>query len=116
MDKITIEVEDLSKVSDGFHTMQEIYDHRCALFLALMKSRPSVSWFSLLHDNGKGIEGWFVAGIELPTGQVTYHLPNSMWEMAIRSRADCRMYAPKWDGHTSAEALERIENWVLGNY
>ena len=34
-DKITIEVSDLSKVSDGYRTIAELYDHRCLLFINL---------------------------------------------------------------------------------
>ena len=37
-DKITVEVSDLSKVSDGFHTIQELYEHRVILFIALCKA------------------------------------------------------------------------------
>lgn len=61
----------------------------------------------------------FIVGVETPDGQATYHYDiDHYWEMF-----KCREleYAPKWDGHTPQEAIERIgklepvrhERWEL---
>ncbi len=99
------------QVSDGYHTFDELYEHRCILFLALLRAHPQLSWCSKLHEDGTMFEGWFEAGMDLPTGQVTYHFPERLWPLAAAcSRALPR--APKWDGHTPAQALERLRQWL----
>ena len=69
------------EISDGYHTFDELYEHRCVLFIALMRSNPGISWRSQQHADGSMDEGWFVAGMELPSGAVTYHLPQRDWAL-----------------------------------
>lgn len=102
----------VGQVSDGYHTFDELYAHRGALFLALMAQRPDISWISNLHEDGTSIEGWFIAGMKLSTGDVTYHLPNDLWSLANKTGAEFRKRAPKWDGHTSKDALQRLWDWI----
>ncbi len=100
------------KVSDGYHTFDELYEHRCMLFCALAQALrhygpgPLLSWKSRYHDDGSGFPGWFLAGINLDSGTVSYHLPNSMWELFIGKEME---KAPKWDGHTAADVVKRLE-------
>lgn len=99
------------KVSDGYHTFDELYEHRCVLFLALMQSGQAYAWKSRLHSDGTSFDGWFVAGIYTGKGrQITYHLPDKYWDECT---AGALPKAPEWDGHTSADVLERIQkvNW-----
>jgi hypothetical protein len=76
--KIPVEVN--GNTSDGYHTFNELYEHRIALFIALVLCNPLISWRSKLHDDGTSFEGWFIAGMHLPTGDITYHLPMSDWD------------------------------------
>lgn len=100
------------ETSDGYHTFNELYEHRHALFLALMSENKGFAWMSRCHDDGSATEGWFVAGIHLPgVGMVTYHLPERLWDMALRTDCDVVATAPKWDGHTSADVVERLKKW-----
>lgn len=77
------------RVSDGYHTFDELYDHRIALFIALCRkvvrleelapSEVSV-WRSLKHFVGPMFEGHFIMGIHSPAcGLITYHLPLARW-------------------------------------
>jgi hypothetical protein len=99
-------------ISDGYHTFDELYEHRHALFLALARriagSRPDRIWRSKLHHDGSSFTGWFIMGIDrLPGEQVTYHLPMRFWdgvEFAIELDR-----APEWDGHSSVDVLARLE-------
>ncbi len=51
-----------------------------ALLVALMKSHPSISWRANNHADGTMKEGnWFVAGMHLPTGDISFYLPCSWW-------------------------------------
>lgn len=106
------------KTSDGYHTFDELYDHRITLFLALcseidariggaVHGDEEHVWRSKLHSDGSAIEGWFIVGIGTkPGSQITYHLPLERWDETnfITSRAR----APAFDGHTSADVLARL--------
>lgn len=99
-------------VSDGYHTFGELYKHRVALFIALMKAHPDISWIAKEHHDGTGIEGWYIAGMSLPTGDITYHLPFMSWMTAKRIGCAVLDRAPQWDGHTSEDVYKRLEAWV----
>lgn len=111
----TFEGSEAMQVSDGSHTMDELYEHRIALWIALCRkgaALPDVCkpvWRSKLHDDGSSFEGWFVLGIGKEKGKImTYHLPSIKWDEV--SFAETLERAPEWDGHTSADVLERLKN------
>lgn len=92
--------------SDGYHTFDELYDHRAKLFSVIVKTFADRAWKSRLHHDGSMYDGMFIVGIDTPDGQATYHYDiDPYWLMF-----DCRELprAPKWDGHTPAQAIERI--------
>lgn len=110
MGKITIECE-VGKISDGYHTFDELYAHRCTLFAALMKCNPELSWKSEFHFDGSRFDDWFIAGMNLPSGVITYHLPmDQFWQkLNVIKTLD---NAPEWDGHTSDDVIKRIISWI----
>lgn len=130
---------------DGYHTFDELYDHRITLFIALCRklSVPTIEaattftaekakevqaamrkggvvqvpakyipahqvWRSHQHADGSIIHHWSVLGIDKEPGkQITYHIPLTRWgECDFAETLD---RAPEWDGHTSADVLERIK-------
>jgi hypothetical protein len=108
---------DTNKISDGYHTFGELYEHRITLFIALLrkidkeynnKNIPSPVWKSEVHSDGSVWDGWFILGIfSDPGSQITYHLPTYKW-------AECKFAialdkAPEWDGHTSEDVLKRLQ-------
>ena len=107
-----IPASELGKISDGYHTFNELYQHRCVLFACLMKSHPELSWKSKKHSDGSEWEGWFIAGMRLPTGDVTYHLPADMWELL--GSIDTLELGVVWDGHTSADVVTRLTEFAKG--
>lgn len=100
---------DATNVSDGYHTFGELYDHRTALFLALMRAHPGKGWWSHYHADGASYEGYYIAGIDLPTGPITYHL-HERFDACLLSLPDVRELerAPEWDGHTSEDVVKRL--------
>lgn len=119
-DKFIVAGKDL-QVSDGHHTMDELYEHRHALFAALIKIYDGYitplgatairCWKSKLHSDGTMFEGWFIAGmyrlnIDGTHMHITYHLPDRWWD---RIRCIVEERAPEWDGHTSKDVLERLQ-------
>lgn len=97
--------------SDGYHTFDELYDHRCHLFTMLMWQMPSLAWRADKNDDGAKWEGWFLAGINLPTGTITYHLPQTMWDMLDGITTYDR--GLQWDGHTSSDVITRLSDAIL---
>ena len=104
--------EELGNISDGYHSFNELYEHRHTLFIALMKSHPEISWRANNHDDGSNYPGWFIAGMHLPTGDISYHMPNSLWEKLDGKRIPTSLRAPKWDGHTSDDVVPRLSKWI----
>lgn len=100
----------VGSVSDGYHTFDELYDHRCHLMIALMLQMPAISWRADKNDDGEKWSGWFIAGINLPTGTITYHLPQWMWSML--EGVVTFDVGPKWDGHTSKDVVKRLATWI----
>ena len=74
--------EEKGKISDGYHTFNELYKHRICLFLALCECVHYWVWRSKKHSDGTPTpDGWFIAGIgEVAGKQITYHLPNEYWD------------------------------------
>ena len=107
-----VEVPSPGDVSDGYHTFNELYEHRHALFLALINCTSASSWMSKLHDDGTSMEGWFIAGVKTPCGMVSYHLPDRLWDAAFKAGAFKVDRAPKWDGHTAADVVNRLMAWA----
>lgn len=113
--------DDFMQVSDGYHTIEELYDHRVALFIALCRqfektdigheiSMPKNVWCSRLHSDGSSYDGWFILGLFHEKGkQITYHIPERFWDECV---SFCMVLenAPEYDGHTSADVLERLKN------
>ena len=100
------------KISDGYHTFDELYEHRIRLFIQLCRKLKSSSdipvWCSVVHSDGTWFDGWFVLGIFTEEGkQITYHLPMKHYSEVIEF-ADVRSMAPTFDGHTSTDVLNRL--------
>ena len=92
--------------SDGYHTFNELYHHRAVLFSVIVKAFQEKAWKARLHHDGTMYDGMFIVGIDTPYGQVSYHYDiDPYWHMF-----ECREMerAPEWDGHTPAQAIERI--------
>jgi len=96
-------------VSDGYHTFGELYEHRFELFVALMLTNPEISFRASLNADGNQYPGWFVAWMNLPNGQISYHLPERYWDRlaSLVTHERC----PGYDGHTSQDVIERLRFW-----
>ena len=108
----------MRSLSDGYHTFDELYDHRITLYVALCKAQEQLNeqlggsskicWRSKLHHDGSAYEGWFILGMGTEPGeQISYHLPVSRWEET--NFAETLERAPEFDGHTSQDVLNRLK-------
>ena len=94
------------ETSDGYHTFDELYYHRTALFACLVALQPrQMAFKSCKHSDGTMYEGFFIAGIYTSGGWCTYHCEAKWWPLF-----DCheQEFAPKWDGHTPSDAVHRL--------
>lgn len=122
--ELTVEVSSLDDVSDGYHTIAELYHHRVTLYIALCRTLEEVDstlrrlpnglplhkiWRSKVHGDGKpAYEGWFIMGIGKEKGeQISYHIPLARWDET--NFAETLDRAPEWDGHRSPDVLERLK-------
>lgn len=102
----------IGNLSDGYHTFNELYAHRRALFITLCRVLSEefiyqAVWKSRNHSDGSIMWDWFIMGIFTAKGeQITYHLPMREWPNC--EFAETREFAPEFDGHTSADVLKRL--------
>lgn len=109
--------EDRAKLSDGFHSFEELYETRNALFVALCQEiylaqefggRENSTWRSKRHPNGIELEGYFLAGINYQSGQqISFRLPIEMWDDF--SHNEILDKAPDFDGHTTQDVIQRLK-------
>jgi activator of HSP90 ATPase len=111
--KITISGDDF-EISDGYHTMHELYQHRMALNIALfhiidiyMKYPNGPQVFkSKLHNDGTMFDGYFIVMAVIPNiGQISYHYKLKHWDEFHIKEVE---KTPEYDGHTSLDILTRL--------
>lgn len=99
------------EVSDGYHTFDELYQHRCLLFAALCNSydevqiRNATVFKTRKNDRGEEWPGWFIAGINTEFGQITYHMPDNFWDLVDSPEIERNV---GYDGHTSQDVASRL--------
>ncbi len=110
---------DTGKISDGYHTLKELYDHRVELFITMCRficKYPQaghevfrvVPPVELDVNDQDYIPGWFLMGINREQGkQITYHLPMDRWEdTSFATNVGVNDY--DWDTHSSGDVLQRL--------
>jgi hypothetical protein len=103
------------ELSDGYHTIDEMYSHKYALFIALTKCAQSLglsTWLACKHYDGTCHQGYFLVCIILESGeQISYHLPDGMLKYCTHLPG--YDVAPvDFDGHTSEEVIQRLlDSW-----
>jgi len=104
---------DAKEVSDTKHSFGELYNHRIMLFMAFMVMNPKISFRASYHNDGTFFEGNFIAGMQLPQGQITYHIPLEYWNMLSDKGIKTQDFAPEWDGHSSDDVIERLYAFIV---
>lgn len=99
------EYEPINEVTDGYHTFNELYIHRHALFINVINAHQDKSFKTHRNDAGEQWEGWFIAGLNSRFGQITYHLPIAYWDSVNATEVDSNS---DYDGHSAADVVERL--------
>ena len=100
--------QDMGKVSDGYHTFNELYYYRMLYNAAFFNLLPK-EWVHKSKRHHTGEEcfggGWFIVMANLPTGQISNHYELKDWDLF---QVPEKEFADEWDGHTPQEAAERL--------
>lgn len=108
---------DAGDASDGYHTHNELYEYRL-----LYNAHAARGWLdagypvsrSKRHHDGEECfgGGWFIVVATLPTGQVSNHYRLDDWDL-FEGIPELPT-APMLDGHTPADAAERLRRALDG--
>lgn len=103
-------------VSDGYHTMDELYDHRLALTVALFRLLEEFYrkfgiyrvFKTYRHHDGSMFDGYFMVMSCRKDGsdQMSYHYKLEHWDKFQIQVQDISPYP--YDGHTSKDVIERL--------
>ena len=92
-------------MSDGYHTFDELYEHRVLLYLNLCLHAPDMCAFKCDYED------WFCLYLESPCGQISYHLPNKYLDV-VKKHGIKEDPTYKWDGHDSKKVIERLTEYL----
>lgn len=85
-------------ISDGYHTFDELYEHRCLLFINLCLLIPDKCY------RRHGFDGWPLLVMETNFGQISYHVPQKFEYLFSHIKEG----GPEWDLHTSKDVADRL--------
>ena len=97
-------LEDIGKISDGYHTFDELYYHRMILFSIICNQNKDKAWKSWLHADGTMYPDYFIVGITTQEGDYTYHYHKDYWDKFNVPELE---RAHEWDGHQPSD-IERL--------
>ena len=103
---------DTKKVSDKWHTFGELYIQRLYLFSIICSQNKDIAWKSRRHfdeENDPMFNGDFVVGLNTPDGPASYHFKIDFWDLFDVQEIP---NAPKYDGYTPQQALERFQSII----
>lgn len=98
------EKKDMGETSDGYHTFNELYDHRCLLWINLCLKSDLKHKSYWVRDH---LPEWDLLVYE-GQARISYHIPNKYRELYEDRLTEIKEL--EFDGHTSSDVLRRLEN------
>lgn len=110
LNPVIAQCPDKGRLSDGFHTFDELYESRCVLtagFFNLLTKSGIETCKSWKHADGEPCfgGGCFIVMANLPTGQISFHYPAKDWGRFNIPETENGFV---WDGHETPDVHERI--------
>lgn len=96
---------DAGNVSDGYHTFNELYDHRNALFVNIVLAHPDMAFKTWKDHDGHKQDGWCIVGLNTPHGQISYHLRAGYWHILDIRKIE---YNADYDKHDGGDVIARL--------
>lgn len=100
------------KVSDKWHTFGELYIQRLYLFSIICSQNRDIAWKSKSHfdeQNDPMFDGDFIVGLNTAEGPASYHFKMEFWDLFDVQEIP---NAPRYDGYTPQQALERFRSII----
>lgn len=101
--KVELDVVNIKQISDGHHTFADLYEQRLVLSAALFNAHCDKAGKSKRHFDEEGPcfgGGYFLAWVETPDGNFSYHYKIKYWDMF---KVPEHERGPEWDGHGPAD-------------
>ena len=93
------------EISDGYHTMSDIYKHRNYLFILLCLNHVDQCVWAYHEEWDSIILVW-----NSDNGQISYHVKTEMKPL-FGNKIKCVNFGEHgWDRHTSTDVIERLVN------
>lgn len=96
--------------SDGYHTFNELYEHRNLLFLAFCLTESGSR--GLLHGQvywqQDHFPDWDLVSTKIGGKQISYHLPSKYRHILEGNFEQSTTLEEVFDGHTSKDVIERL--------
>ena len=92
----------IDKLSDGYHTFDELYYHRMALTARLTHFIPAHR--SRKHHDGTMFAYSFIVVFYVDHIQCSYHYNLKYWDLF--DHIETREFADEWDGHTPEDVTK----------
>lgn len=113
----TLSGYDSGKVSDGYHTFDELYGFRKLYNAALFNEWAAQGKYQV-HKSQRHFDdelcfggGWFIVVAMLPTGQISNHYRMDDWELFQIPSYQKVLF--EFDGHTPSDVCERLHQLCL---
>jgi hypothetical protein len=106
-------MNDMSQVSDGYHTFAELYDFRMVYNAALFNEYGAAKKYdvhkSIRHHDGELCfgGGWFIVVAVLPGGQISNHYEMKDWDLFDIPATEKALYP--FDGHSPNDVIIRLK-------
>ena len=101
------------KISDGYHTFNELYEFRKVFNAALFNEWHKQGNLYAVHKSKRHYDGdecfgggWFIVVAVLPSGQISNHYELKDWDLFKIPETEKALYP--FDGHTSHDVLSRL--------
>lgn len=108
------------KISDGYHTFDELYEFRKMYNAALFNEWAAQGKYSV-HKSKRHFDGeecfgggWFIVVAILPTGQISNHYEMKDWGLFDVRETERALY--KFDGHTGEDVIARLNDLRIDEY
>jgi hypothetical protein len=106
-------LEDKGQISDGYHTFEELYDHRCLLYLALCIKYKDYCYYTYTNSDGSTWDGWFLLVLNHPDiKQISYHLPIELVDYCSLVDIKFKDKSDDYDGHSSKNVVDGLQDLI----
>lgn len=112
---LELSYEERELLTDAYHSFKELYEFRLIYNASLLNEWAAQNKFNV-HKSKKHFDGvecfggkYFIVMATLPTGQISNHYPLEDWDLF---KCPEKETADHWDGHSSADVVERIKKYI----